>query len=103
MTKSNRTMDVYIVIANNKLNGELKTSKPFFSHTEAEEEMWRMYGNVFNETVEEIKKYVDRYQKENGDRFLSTTDNCINNNVCKVEIHPIRFNEEDIVKLKAKK
>lgn len=92
-------MVIYIVIATDKTNGNLSISKPFFSHEEAEKEMWVMYAKIFNKTVEEIKKYVDRYQKENGDRFLSTTDNCINDNTFKVEIHPILFTEEDMNKM----
>jgi hypothetical protein len=81
-------MVTYIVITNNKQNGDLSTSKPFFSHEEAEKEMWKQFANVAKMSIEEAKNYVnpDAY----GDYYISTI-------LCDCEIHSIIFSDEDML------
>lgn len=90
-------MVTYIVTIHDTFNKTTEVSKPFYSHKEAEEEMWRQYAKKFDKTVEEQKGYVERHQKENGDKFLSTTDSHIIDSVCAIEIHSVLFNDENML------
>lgn len=80
-------MVTYIVITNNKQNGELSTSKPFFSHEEAEKEMWNQFAIVAKMSVDEAKEYAKNF---------SYADYYINTHICECEIHSILFSEEDM-------
>lgn len=80
-------MVTYIVITNNKQNGELSTSKPFFSHEEAEKEMWNQFAIVTKMSVDEAKEYAKNF---------SYADYYINTHICECEIHAILFSEEDM-------
>lgn len=82
-------MVTYIVIINNKQNGELSTSKPFFSHEEAEKEMWNQFANVAKMSVDEAKTYVKDTSLAYGDYYNNTL-------ICECEIHSILFSEEDM-------
>ena len=83
-------MVTYIVITNNKQNGELLTSKPFFSHEEAEKEMWNQYANVSKMSVDEAKAYVKTKNLAYGDYYINTL-------FYECEIHSILFSEEDML------
>lgn len=80
-------MVTYIVITNNKQNGELSTSKPFFSHEEAEKEMWNQFAIVAKMSVDEAKEYA---------KIFSYADYYINTLICECEIQSIIFREEDM-------
>ena len=80
-------MVTYIVITNNKQNGELSTSKPFFSHEEAEKEMWNQFAIVAKTSVDEAKEYAKKF---------SYADYYINTLICECEIQSIIFREEDM-------
>lgn len=82
-------MVTYIVITNNRQNGELSTSKPFFSHEEAEKEMWNQFANVAKMSVYEAKAYVKDTSLAYGDYYINTL-------ICECEIHSILFSEEDM-------
>lgn len=82
-------MVTYIVITNNKQNGDLSTSKPFFSHEEAEKEMWNQFAKVTKMSVDEAKAYAKNKSFAYGDYYINTL-------ICECEIHSILFSEEDM-------
>ena len=82
-------MVTYIVITNNNQNGDLSTSKPFFSHEEAEKEMWNQFANVLNMSTDEAKEYAKSKSIAYGNYYINTL-------ICECEIHSILFNEEDM-------
>lgn len=83
-------MVTYIVITNNKQNGELSTSKPFFSHEEAEKEMWKNYASHHKTSVDEAKRYAEDFGFAFGEYY-------INDATYETEIHSVSFSEDDML------
>lgn len=83
-------MVTYIVITNNKQYGDLSTSKPFFSHEEAEKEMWNQFAKVTKMSVDEAKAYAKNKSFAYGDYYINTL-------ICECEIHSILFSEPNYV------
>ncbi len=82
-------MVTYIVVTHNKQKDVLETSKPFFSHEEAENEMWKNYASHCKTSVDKPKKHLKKFGCAFGDYY-------INESTYESEIHSILFSEEDM-------
>lgn len=83
-------MVTYIVVTHNKQKDVLETSKPFFSHEEAEQEMWNGYAKHLNMSVEETKTFANENKIIFGDYY-------INDATYETEIHSVLFSEDDML------
>lgn len=81
-------MVTYIVITNNKQNGDLSTSMPFLSHEEAEKEMWQQFANVAKMSVDEAMQYAKASSFDYGDYYINTY-------FCECDIHSVVLSKDD--------
>lgn len=85
-------MVTYIVIEHDKQADSIETSKPFFSHKEAEDKMWECYAKHMEKSVEEAKKYADNIKGVYYDTHY-VCDSCF----YEAEIHSVIFSEDDML------
>lgn len=91
-------MVTYIVITNNKQNGDLSTSKPFFSHEEAEKEMWKNYANALNSDRDNPKFNAENIRTFADENNIDYSDYYINDSwFYETEIHSVLFSEDDML------
>ena len=84
-------MVTYIIVTHNKQNGIIETSKPFFSHEEAEKEMWNGYATALKINAEAAKELADVNNIDYSDYYINDVY------YYETEIHSVLFNEDDMI------
>lgn len=91
-------MVTYIIVTHNKQKDVLETTKPFFSHEDAEKEMWERYAkeltkipNNPNFTPETAKKFADENNIDYSEYYINDS------HFYETEIHSVLFNEDDML------